>query len=69
MVITIRSAVFLVVAIAVFTTIGWSWFAFLAVGLIAAATVIQLGGTLWLRRAERAKPLPQKPMPPSEFLD
>lgn len=56
MVMALRSAVFLAVALAVFFTMGRSWFAFLAVGLIAAATLVQLGGALWLRRTERSQP-------------
>lgn len=69
MLIAIRTAIVLVIAIAAFTAIGWSWFAFLAVGLIAAATVVQLGGALWLRRTEPAAPAARKPTPPANFID
>ncbi|MDP9641095.1 cytochrome c biogenesis factor [Actinopolyspora lacussalsi] len=50
----VRTGVFLVVGLVLFTVIGWSPFAATAVVLIAAAMAVQLGGVVWLRRTERA---------------
>lgn len=52
--ILLRTTAFFVVGLVVFPTIGWSWFGALAIALIAAAMAVQLGGVLWLRRAEKA---------------
>ncbi|WP_242687008.1 MULTISPECIES: hypothetical protein [unclassified Actinopolyspora] len=48
----VRSAVFLIVGLVLFTLVGWSGYAVVAVGLMAAAILVQLGGVLWLRRSE-----------------
>ncbi|SDP31729.1 hypothetical protein SAMN04487905_103187 [Actinopolyspora xinjiangensis] len=50
----VRTAVFLVVGLVLFTVIGWSPFATFAVVLIGAAMAVQLGGVVWLRRSEAA---------------
>ncbi|PRW64018.1 hypothetical protein [Actinopolyspora mortivallis] len=51
-----RSAVFLVAGLVVFTLLGWSVYGAVAVGLLAAAVLVQLGGVLWLRRSEGKPP-------------
>ncbi|MGJ7906608.1 hypothetical protein ACOQFL_09030 [Actinopolyspora sp. H202] len=48
-----RTGVFLVAGLVLFTVIGWSSLATTAVVLIAAAMAVQLGGIVWLRRTER----------------
>ncbi|ASU78791.1 hypothetical protein CDG81_11450 [Actinopolyspora erythraea] len=50
----VRTGVFLVVGLVLFTVIGWSRFAAFAVVLIGAAMAVQLGGIVWLRRSEAA---------------
>lgn len=50
----VRTGVFLVAGLILFTVIGWSTYAAVAVALITAAMAVQLGGVLWLRRSERA---------------
>ncbi|NYH77864.1 hypothetical protein FHR84_001178 [Actinopolyspora biskrensis] len=52
----VRSAVFLIVGVVLFTLVGWSGYAVVAVGLMAAAILVQLGGILWLRRSEGKRP-------------
>lgn len=53
-ILSIRTAVFLVVAIVAATMIGWSTIGIVAVALLGLATLVQLGGALWMRRQERA---------------
>lgn len=49
-----RTAVFVVLALIVAVLNGWSVFAITAVALTGGALAVQLGGILWLRRAERS---------------
>ncbi|SDJ94146.1 hypothetical protein SAMN04487820_10374 [Actinopolyspora mzabensis] len=49
----VRTGVFLVAGLVLFAVLGWSPFAAVAVGLIAAAMAVQFGGVVWLRRTER----------------
>lgn len=49
----VRTSAFFAVGLIVFPVIGWSWFGAAAIALIAAAMAVQLGGVLWLRRAEK----------------
>lgn len=51
-----RTSLALVLAAIVLTITGWSWLGALAIGLIAAAALVQLVGVLWLRRKERDPP-------------
>lgn len=47
-----RTVAALVVAVIVLVIVGWSWLGTLAVGLVASAALVQLGGVFWLRRRE-----------------
>jgi hypothetical protein len=49
----IRTVIFLVAAVVVATLWHWPLVAGIGVGVIGAATLVQLGGVLYLRRTER----------------
>jgi hypothetical protein len=49
----VRTLIFFVAALVVAVLWHWTPVAIIAVALTGAATAVQLGGVLWLRRAER----------------
>lgn len=49
----IRTLIFFVAALVVAVLWHWTSLAIIAVALTGAATAVQLGGVLWLRRSER----------------
>ncbi|GAA2362089.1 hypothetical protein GCM10009854_47060 [Saccharopolyspora halophila] len=70
-VLLVRTGLFFAAAVVIGVVYGWSSFAVIAVALTGGATLVQLGGWLWLRRAEQRDPAPSdeaKPRPHSEFL-
>lgn len=70
-VLLVRTGLFFVAAVVIGVVYGWSSFAVIAAALTGGATLVQLGGWLWLRRAERRDPSASdeaKPRPHSEFL-
>ena len=70
-VLLVRTGLFFAAAVALGVVYGWSSFTLIAVALTGGATLIQLGGWLWLRRAERLDPAAAAraaPKPRSEFL-
>jgi hypothetical protein len=70
-VLLVRTGLFFVAAVVLGVVYGWPSFAVIAAALTGGATLIQLGGWLWLRRAERLDPAAAaeaEPKPHSEFL-
>ncbi|MEU5848396.1 hypothetical protein [Saccharopolyspora shandongensis] len=55
-VLLVRTALFFVAAVVLGFIYEWPSFAVIAAVMTGAATLVQLGGVLWLRRAERRDP-------------
>lgn len=53
-VLAVRTAVFLVVAVIAVAMTGWTSIGIGAIALLGLATAVQLGGALWMRRQERS---------------
>lgn len=65
----VRTLLFFAVAVVLGFVSGWVVYAVIAVALTGGAALVQLGGVLWLRRAERADPQSAKePVKPEGFL-
>ncbi|MGW3472228.1 hypothetical protein ACWDKQ_28025 [Saccharopolyspora sp. NPDC000995] len=68
-VLLVRTALFFVAAVVLGLIYDWPSFAVIAAVLTGAATLVQLGGVLWLRRTERNDPQSAKePVRPDGFL-
>ncbi|MCI2421743.1 hypothetical protein MOQ72_30335 [Saccharopolyspora sp. K220] len=55
-VLLVRTSLFFVAALVLGVVYGWPWFAVVAAALTGGAALVQLGGVLWLRRAEQRHP-------------
>ncbi|MER7080673.1 hypothetical protein SAMN02982929_00631 [Saccharopolyspora kobensis] len=65
----VRTLLFFVVAVVLGFISGWQIYAIIAVALTGGAALVQLGGVLWLARAERERPEAAKgPVKPEGFL-
>lgn len=68
-VLLVRTALSFVAAVVLGLIYDWPSFAVIAAVLTGAATLVQLGGVLWLRRTERNDPQSAKePVRPDGFL-
>ncbi|MER7013583.1 hypothetical protein ABT324_19375 [Saccharopolyspora sp. NPDC000359] len=65
----VRTLLFFAIAVVLGFVSGWQVYAVIAVALTGGAALIQLGGVLWLARAERNAPEAAKgPAKPEGFL-
>lgn len=64
----VRTLLFFAVAVALGVINAWPTYAVIAVALTGGAALVQLGGWLWMRRAEQRGTAAEKPAARSEFL-
>ncbi|TDC87091.1 hypothetical protein E1161_26350 [Saccharopolyspora aridisoli] len=64
----VRTLLFFAVAVVLGVINGWPSYAVIAVALTGGAALVQLGGWLWMRRAEQRGTAAEKPTARSEFL-
>ncbi|MGP4017650.1 hypothetical protein [Saccharopolyspora sp. 5N708] len=68
-VLLVRTALFFAAAVVLGVVYGWPSFAVIAAVLTGGAALVQLGGVLWLRRAEQKDPKSAKEqVTPGGFL-
>ncbi|MBB5157674.1 hypothetical protein [Saccharopolyspora phatthalungensis] len=68
-VLLVRTSLFFVAAVVLGFIYGWPTFAIIAAALTGGAALVQLGGVLWLRRAEQnASEFAKEPVKPDGFL-